>query len=274
MKGKGKEIKKTKFLDSISLDKKSEDTPDEISSKLKPIIEKFPNLTKKTLAKLSQARNNEERIAIVDSLPNEEIVPSNQHFNTLIQKSQEKGGFNNLSTEEQLEIEKEISKINTETLLNNINPAEMDMDSFYALLNISIDNRVDTLIKERPGIRKHQALEILVEETPTYRDQLLNFMATVYHKNIEKIKTRLNTEQIQKLDEAILKEDLEDLKTISENRSVNTIKSLKRINKSHSSFLDEIKSKTEEIDPIKVKEIVEQNVGSTTQIDETMDLFN
>lgn len=270
IKRKGKEIKKTKFLDSISLDKKSEDTPDEISSILNPIIEKFPNLSEKTLERLSQARNNEERIAIVDSLPDHELVPASEHFKTLIEKSHKKGGFENLSTEEQIEIEKVMSKFNTESFMNNVNPEVMKMDSFYELLNITIDNRVDSLMKERPGIRKHQALEIIVEETPTYRDQLLNYMATVFHKNIDKIKSRLNTEQIKKLDDAILKEDLKDLETLSENRSVKTIKSLKRINKSHSSFLDEIKSKTEEIDPNKRKEMV----GSTIQIDETMDLFN
>lgn len=68
-----KSIKKKKFLDSISVGDKTETTV-VISPALKAIKENFPHLSKKTLEKLSTPEGMRDRVNIIDSLPEEELV--------------------------------------------------------------------------------------------------------------------------------------------------------------------------------------------------------
>lgn len=85
-KGKGKEIadstiienkpeisKKKRFLDSIKLDEKKIESSSGISPVLKPVIDRFPNLSKDTLLKLSTPEGLKNRWKIIQSLSDAEL---------------------------------------------------------------------------------------------------------------------------------------------------------------------------------------------------------
>jgi hypothetical protein len=59
----------------------------------------------------------------------------------------------------------------------------------------------------------------------------------------------------------LLKEDLNELKNVSGDRSISKIKALRSVNKSHSNFLDEIKK-------------VKDKTVDTDHYDNTMNLFD
>lgn len=74
-------------------------------------------------------------------------------------------------------------------------------------------------------------------------------------------KKTLTSPQFRKVSALKIKEDLNEIKDVSEGVTVDKIKTLKHINRSHSNLLDEIKS-------------VKPKLVDTTQLDDTMKLFD
>jgi hypothetical protein len=66
--------------------------------------------------------------------------------------------------------------------------------------------------------------------------------------------------QRKKLDEVLLKDDLRELEILSDNKTIDKIKTIKSLNRSHSNLLKEIKE-------------IRNKSFDTTKYDDTMNLF-
>lgn len=207
------------------------------------------------------------REAIINSLPEKELFSNNPEFHALINKKSD------LNDNDIKDLETLASKIEPDTIFANLKVSTLDDNIKNHLYDLSIESKLETIVKANKGLRKHQIIELLLKDSLLNKEGILNFMKRTYNENFEWIKSKLTKKQSIKFEDALLKEDLKDLESLNENRTVETIKAVNLINKSHNNFLNEMKSKTTKIEAIIPKKELE-NVGSTSQIDDTMELFD
>jgi uncharacterized protein YrrD len=80
-------------------------------------------------------------------------------------------------------------------------------------------------------------------------------------QQLSSIESKLSDKNLEKFRKANLREDLNELQSLGEDRNINKIKTLKSVNRSHSNLLEEIKkAKT-------------KNTANTDQYENTMNLF-
>jgi DNA replication protein DnaD len=101
----------------------------------------------------------------------------------------------------------------------------------------------------------------LIVENPEHKDQILSIVTKTLDQQLTIWEKSLSKEEIEFRNKNRLINDLNEIKLVSENKTIDKIKTLKSVNKSHSNLLEEIKkAKTKNID--------------TDHYDNTMDLFD
>jgi hypothetical protein len=83
----------------------------------------------------------------------------------------------------------------------------------------------------------------------------------------------LSDKNLSKFYRELQKEDLKDIESLGENKTIDQIKTLRAINKSHDNFLHELKTKASKSS---IRQTSNENFddNNTQQFDDTMDLFN
>jgi hypothetical protein len=103
-------------------------------------------------------------------------------------------------------------------------------------------------------------MELYIKENPGNVDQILPIISFTLNEEIKRWENKFSGTTWNKIKNALIKEDLKEIENIADNRSIEKIKILRSVNKSHSDLLSEIKkSKSKIID--------------TDHYDNTMNLF-
>lgn len=272
-KGKDKEIinspstsKSKKFLESISLDETKIAGSSGISPALKPIMDRFPNLSKDTLLLLSTPEGMKNRHKIIASLPDSELTEDITPFRKIVNKLVNKELLNvdDYTTLSELAVEK-----TPDSLLEDLSLIETfkqeNKITVETLLDISISNSVDKILDKNPYIGKQEIVEKLLSENPRSRNEILNFMGDEFMKKLDNLENifKENKKTLKIFNKQLAKEDIKDMEIIKDNPTVERVKILKSLNRSHNNLMAEIK---------KQRTIDEQN--STDKLDNTMDLFS
>lgn len=138
---------------------------------------------------------------------------------------------------------KKLKPDDTFELLKDLNSPE-NSELINPILFDNVDEAINKIIQENPTNTSKQILiEKLIQENPLHKNEILKFVNNSMNKAIDLIEDKLSESKLKKVRKILTREDLKDRETLNENISIDQIKIMKSINKSHSSFLDEIKNK-------------------------------
>jgi len=196
------------------------------------------------------------------------------------------GSIKTFRFEDKEELEKTVLDLKPDSLINSL--SEYEGDEFLdSLVLINVDNAIKKMIDENPTWGKQKLIEKLVQENPLHKDRIFSILSQTFEEQVEIIKNRLSGKDQERFMRGLQKEDIKELQSLSENRSVDQIKALRSVNRSHSNLLAEIKSKpslssikADQLEELKIKpsssgiksEADKPSFG-TSQLDDTMNLF-
>jgi hypothetical protein len=83
----------------------------------------------------------------------------------------------------------------------------------------------------------------------------------------------MSEENFKKAKRILVAEDLKERENLSDNRTIDQIKTLKSVNKSHSNLLHDLKNKASSMS-LKKEKSFDNTSSSTEHLDNTMDLFD
>lgn len=148
----------------------------------------------------------------------------------------------------------------TDELFNNLKGLEKS-DFSATLITENLNETLVKYIDDNPGWNKQQLVENLIKNNPQNKDQILECVNLTVTQQLSSIESKLSDKNLEKFRKANLREDLNELQSLGEDRNINKIKTLKSVNRSHSNLLEEIKkAKT-------------KNTANTDQYENTMNLF-
>lgn len=149
---------------------------------------------------------------------------------------------------------KDIDKVLLENISLEIPPHEL-INKFKDLPNYAENSYIDDLIldnidyaikklfKDNPGLNKQQLIEKLIGDNQDHKDKILSVVNRTMDEQINIWKDKLPKDKFEKAMKILEKEDLDEKLNLSRNISIDQIKTLKSINKSHNNLLESIKSK-------------------------------
>jgi hypothetical protein len=261
--------RRKKFLDIIKSDDNDNNikaSSSKISPALKAISENFPNLSNETLEKLSTPEGIKNREAIINSLPEAELKTNITPLENLIKKGTNVENINELIENDQKEILRETDNMRIDTLIEVINNVPDVNEKFVnSLLDENIDSKLSELITDNPGISKQKAVEMFVQQYPDHKDRILIHVNRTLNRQFDYYDATLSDKELQK-------EDLKEIQSLSEDRTVDQIKALRAVNRSHNNLLLDIKRKASKSSISQSnKESFDNN---SQQFEDTMNLFD
>jgi hypothetical protein len=138
-----------------------------------------------------------------------------------------------------------------------------------SIIERNIDDSVNQMIDDNPGINKQQLIEKLIKQNPKHKDRILNKIAKSVEIQLSSLESKLSEKDIKKLRRQLTKEDLNEIASLGDNKTIDQIKALKAVNKSHSNLLEGIKNKASQSSIVKTSED-----SNTQHLDDTMNLFD
>lgn len=306
---KGKQ--KAKFLDAIDIDKSRSAPVSPVSesgsvsstkanlgisndSKIAPVLQQikdnFPNLSNETLEKLSTPEGLKNREAIINSLPDDEILTFSELKKNHEKESEDilkdfKGSdsayvidklvqtFPNMSDETLMKLSTPESLNNREAIINSLSEHELFS---YADLEKIHKKEIEDIVKDSIDLDSEDVISKLNEKFPGYKINEEGYRES-FIRAVESVISEGKTEEEQnKIRNDFLQTDLKELKNMN-NSDIRSIKNVIRENYTHNSLLNEIKRKKSSIStPIEnqPESSYYKNNADTDKMDNTMNLFD
>ena len=270
---KGKS-RKSKFLDSIKVDTENKPSSSKISPALISIQQNFPNLSNETLEKLSTPEGIKNRNAIIESLSDDELKTTNTPLENLIRKGTSIKNIAELNESDKTNLFKETDNMRIDTLIEIANKVPGINESFVdSLLYENIDLQLIEMVKDNPDMSKQNIIEKFIQQNPTHKDKILIHVNKAVNNQMDYLQATLSEKDLAEFNKKLQKADLEEIQTLSEGRSVDQIKALRAINRSHNNLLRDIKRKASQSSISQSsKDGFDDN--NTQQFDDTMNLFD
>jgi hypothetical protein len=273
---KGKEVDrsaKTKFLEAIEHPGENLKTSKEFAPVLKSLKEVYPNLSDETLQKLSTREGLANRREIIASLSKDELktdvtpLTDLPHLTEIIEKGKSLSSFKDLKKEYKIELERESLTLKPDELIKTFSGLpNFSQDSYLdEIITKNIDHSIEQMLERDPNLNKQQLIEKLIELNPLHKDLILGKVTGSIEKQIAHMEKIYSEKDFDKIKRVLTTEDLAEIQGLGENKTIDQIKTLKAINKSHNNLLEEIKRKSSKTSVID---------DSTQKFNDTMDLFN
>jgi hypothetical protein len=219
--------------------------------------------------KASQSSLNNTQQILEDELRND-FTP----LENLFRENKNIRSLNELSENDKMNLFRETDNLRIDTLVDIINnQSELNEDFKKSLLYNNIDSKLLELLNENKGISKQDVVELLIKQNPKHKNEILDIVNTTVTSQLENIQSRLSEKEIIKFNKEMMKEDFKDIQSLGENRSIDQIKTLRAVNRSHSNLLDEIK-KASQSSINKTKAIENTDNNNTQHLEDTMNLFD
>jgi hypothetical protein len=225
---------------------------------LKPIMTHFPNLSKDTIEKLSTPEGIENRHIILQTVPIEELTvkplqPEIDEINNLID-------LKNLSENQAMSLCGKTVRIKTDELIDILS-GDDNREIKNELIRFNIEDKLLDRVLINPNLTKQEVVYQFISENPRNKDVILEFVREDIDNQFETFKSGLGFENFQKVKERLIQQDLKEIQSLGENKTIDQIKTLKSVNKSHSDLLASIKN--------------QQRSGlNSTQFQDEMNLFD
>jgi hypothetical protein len=159
------------------------------------------------------------------------------------------------------------------------------------LLRENIDAAILKIIDQNPGATKQFLVEKLIQDNPLHKNEIFSIVSETVENQMTYFKETLSDKNFAKLTKQLTKEDLKDLYSLDENRSIDQIKTVSSVNKSHNDLLIEIKRKASQMSinnpsyPDQIKNIYQEpsinnqesssdKQFSSSHLEDTMNLFD
>jgi hypothetical protein len=110
------------------------------------------------------------------------------------------------------------------------------------LITLNIDQTIKNMANENPG-SKQKVIERLIQENPLYKDEILTIVTQSLDGQFSYWESKLDDKKIEKMKKILLKEDLADLHSLGPDKTIDQIKTVSSINKTHGELLREVKNK-------------------------------
>jgi len=199
------------------------------------------------------------------------LKPELTPLTEIIDKGKNLLTFEDLKQEYKHELEQSSSNLKPDTIIDRFLELEDYKEDGYldSIIERNIDDSVNQMIDDNPGINKQQLIEKLIKQNPKHKDRILNKIAKSVEIQLSSLESKLSEKDIKKLRRQLTKEDLNEIASLGDNKTIDQIKALKAVNKSHSNLLEGIKNKASQ------SSIVKTSDDSNTQhLDDTMNLFD
>lgn len=197
----------------------------------------------------------------------------------ILNKGKNIQSLEDLKDDDKEKFESESLKLQPDNLINTLkNRSDYAEDSYIDSVIIdNIDNSIKELQISNPKLNKQQLIETLIQNNPENKDKILSVVSKTLDEQLEIWKNKYSEKEFKAIKKYLAKEDLNELESLSENRTEDQIKTLASINRSHNKFLHEIKSKASQRS-LRKEEFNDTSIDNTSssigQIDETMNLFD
>jgi hypothetical protein len=165
-----------------------------------------------------------------------------------------------------------IAKVRVDDLIENLKTSENKILA-DELVTKSVDITIMKMMDENPNLNKQQLIEKLIQDNPLNKDQILSNVTQNTDNQLALWKERMSQENFEKAKRLLTIEDLREREILSGNRTVDQIKTLRSVNKSHSNLLQDLKNKASSMS-LKKEKSVDNTSSSTEHLDNTMDLFD
>jgi len=225
----------------------------------KTLIEMQSSLNK-MINKIKSSVTSTPKVEAVGLQP--ELTPLTELFN--------KG--KNLQTLEDLKqgdkeiLEEEILKIKPDDLFEKVQHlSHTNIENTYIneLIIKNVDENINKMLEENPGLGKQQLIEKLVRENPLHKEKILSIVTQSVNKQWDKLESKLSEKDMRKFRKLLVKEDLKELEDLGEYKTIDQIKTVSSVNKSHTSLLNEIKAKASKSSLVQNQDLIENQIESS-----------
>jgi len=192
-----------------------------------------------------------------------DLQPELTALNEILDKGKAINTLDYLSEKDKEELGNLIKTTDPDTLIENLKglPGSDYRDS---LIRENVDHAIQLLQDANPNTSKQLLIEKLIQDNPLNKDQILDTVSKTMDEQFGIWEEKLTTKQLGKVKDFLTKEDLQEREILSESRTVDQIKTLKSVNKSHSNLLQELKTKASKSS---------FNTDTMNQFDSTESLF-
>jgi hypothetical protein len=175
------------------------------------------------------------------------MINENYTHNSLLNEIKKVKSEQFLETSENIKsLEEEIYNLKPDTAIDNMK--KLNESSFTeSMIQINVEDSIDSIIKNNPGLNKQEIIEKLISENPNYKDKILLIVNKSMNDQINRVKDKLSDKDIGKFDKQLEKEDLKELQELGEIKSIDQIKTLGSINNFHNDFKQELKRKASQM---------------------------
>lgn len=171
--------------------------------------------------------------------------PDIDSLTKLIGKGKSLDTFEDLPLKHKEAFEKAAAKIKPDELLEKLSGVSNYKEDTFTnhLVCINVDESLEQISINNPGLSKQETIEKLISENPLHKNEIFELISKNVDKHLSNWKDNMSEEDFNKAMTKLGKEDLSDLQSLSEKRSIDQIKTLTSVNRSHNRLLNEIKSK-------------------------------
>jgi len=125
---------------------------------------------------------------------------------------------------------------------------EIENNFIDELILDNVDMAIKKIQVDNPTWNKQQLIEKLIQDNSDHKDKILSIVNRTMEEQIEIWKDKLSPDKFERAMKQLAKEDLKEMQSLSENRSIDKIKTLRSVNRSHNNLLESIKNRTNKSD--------------------------
>jgi hypothetical protein len=199
-----------------------------------------------------------------------EIYSNPSRLNKILDKAVNLQSLEDFNLENKTLFEYECSKVKPDELINTLkNRSDYAEDSYIdSVITKNIDENIKNMIEKYNGKESKQyIIEKLLLENPNHKDKILSIVGKTFDEQLEYWENKFSARDFARLKKGLAKEDLKELQNLGENKTIDQIKTVATVNKSHINFLKEIKTKASQTS-------LNKSSFDTTHLDDTMNLFD
>jgi hypothetical protein len=201
--------------------------------------------------------------------PSNNSVDLQPKLTKFINKGKNLQTLEDLKLEDKAIFEYESLQVKPDTLINKLKDLPDYAEDSYIdkVITTNIDENIKKMITESDGkVSKQYIIERLLLENPNHKDKILSVVGKTFDEQLNYWENKFSARDFARLKKGLLKEDLKELQELSENKTIDQIKTVATVNKSHINFLKEIKTKASQTS-------LNKSSFDTTHLDDTMNLF-
>jgi hypothetical protein len=200
-----------------------------------------------------------------------DLQPELSRLDKLVNKAKNLQTLEDLNMEDKVLLEYECSIVKPDELINKFKDLPDYAEDSYVdkLITVNIDETIKNMIAECDGkAGKQYIIEKLLLENPNHKDKILSVVSKTFNEQLNYWENKFSAKDFSRIQKVLLKEDLQELQELGENKTMDQLRTVATVNKSHINLLKEIKTKASQTSLNK-----KESSFDTSHLEDTMNLF-